>query len=122
MRVLYVEDNLVNALLLEEALHLDGGYELRVAEDAQEALDLAREWHPDVLVLDAHLPGVSGYELLQQLRQQPGCADLPAFMCSGDSDAGDLERAAAAGFRGYWPKPVDIDLMLADLEQLRSGR
>ncbi|HET9645131.1 MAG TPA: response regulator [Burkholderiaceae bacterium] len=121
MRVLYVEDNLVNALLLEEALRLEGGFELRVAEDAQEALELAREWQPDVLVLDAHLPGVSGYDLLQQLRVQPGCADLPAFMCSGDSEARDLERAAAAGFRGYWPKPVDIDLMLADLQQLRSG-
>ena len=61
------------------------GIELRLAEDADEALDIVREWVPDVLVLDAHLPGMNGFELLQTLRVLPGMQSVPAFMCSADA-------------------------------------
>jgi PAS domain S-box-containing protein len=119
LRMLYVEDNRINALLFEEAIRLRGGVELRVAEDGEEALALVAQWLPDVLVLDAHLPGMSGYELLRALRHVPGLEEAPAFMCSADAMPDDVQRAKAAGFHGYWTKPIDIARVMQDLDALR---
>ncbi|HEX6364410.1 MAG TPA: ATP-binding protein [Albitalea sp.] len=121
LRLLYVEDNHINALLFEQALRMHDGVELRLAENGTEALDQVREWQPDVLVLDAHLPGMDGFELLDELRQRPGLDRVPAFMCSADAMPDDVERAALAGFAGYWPKPIDIARILLDLDRVRAG-
>jgi PAS domain S-box-containing protein len=121
MRMLYVEDNRINALLFEETLKLRGHIELRVAEDGEEAHAIASEWRPDVLVLDAHLPGLTGFEVLQQLRRLPGLADVPAFMCSADAMPEDVQRALAAGFIGYWTKPIDVHKVMADLDVLQQS-
>jgi PAS domain S-box-containing protein len=117
-RLLYVEDNRINALLFEETLRMHTNVDLRIAEDGDEALEMARNAWPDVLVLDANLPGLSGYEVLEQLRLVPGLATVPAFMCSADAMPEDVARARAAGFRGYWTKPLDIQQVLADLQAL----
>lgn len=105
-RVLYVEDDRVTSLLFAEALRREPRLALRVAESPDEALALVRHWPPQVLVVDAQLPGMSGHELLPLLRALPGMAEVPAFMCSADNDAAALTRALASGFQGYWPKPV----------------
>jgi signal transduction histidine kinase/CheY-like chemotaxis protein len=118
LRVLYVEDNRINAILFEEAMRLQSGIALLVAEDGAEALALAPGWQPQVLVLDAHLPDMNGYELLAHLRDLPALARTPAYMCSADAQDDDLQRARAAGFAGYWTKPIDIARVLADLRPL----
>ena len=118
MRMLYVEDNRINALLFEQIAQLRPNVELRVAEDGRSAIEAARDWPPDVLVLDAHLPDVNGVDLLATLRALPGLAAVPAFMCSADSQPADLRRADDAGFSGYWPKPIAIAGVLADLDAL----
>ncbi len=118
MRLLYVEDNRLNALLFEEALRVHANVHLRVAGDAQEALAIVREWQPDILVLDAQLPGTNGFELLHQLRQQPGLATVPAIMCSADTFPEEVERARLAGFIKFWPKPINLAQIFRDLHQL----
>ncbi len=115
LRMLYVEDNRVNAMLFSAMLTQRGGVELHIAEDAAEALALVVGWTPDVLVLDANLPDMSGYELLGALRSQLGLTLIPAFMCSADAQAEDIARAMNSGFTGFWPKPIDIRQVLADL-------
>ena len=120
LRVLYVEDNRINALLFEQAFGTQPGIELRIAEDGQQALDLARGWTPDVLVLDAHLPGMSGFEALTALRALPGLQQTPAYMCSADAMPEDVARARDAGFAGYWTKPIDIQQVLGELGALRD--
>ncbi|MDE2402735.1 MAG: PAS domain S-box protein [Burkholderiales bacterium] len=109
LHVLYVEDNRINAMLFEEALRPYSQLSLDIAEDGQMALDMARDKNPDVLVLDAHLPGMSGFDVLKALRTDlPHLASTPAYMCSADAMPDDLARAKAAGFVGYWTKPIDI--------------
>ncbi|MGC4060161.1 MAG: PAS domain S-box protein [Aquabacterium sp.] len=108
LRVLYVEDNRINAMLFEEALRPFPQINLALAEDGQMALEMAQDNAPDVLVLDAHLPGMSGFEVLRALRALPELATAPAFMCSADAMPEDVARAKAAGFAGYWTKPIDI--------------
>jgi CheY-like chemotaxis protein len=120
MKLLYVEDNRINAILFEEALKVAGGFELQVAEDGEQALALVEHWQPEVLVLDSHLPDTNGIALLQRLRALPACASLPAYMCSADALQEDIDRALAAGFRGYWTKPLDLQRLLADLQALRG--
>ena len=123
MRVLYVEDDRINVLLFEETLKLQGdAHELRVAEDAQQAVQTAREWLPEVLVIDAHLPDAHGIDLLKRLRELPECATTPAFMCSADAQPEDVAAAQAAGFTGYWTKPIDIDRIGAELAALDKAR
>ncbi len=120
MRLLYVEDNRINALLFEEAMRVLGGFDLRVAEDGAAALDLVRAWSPEVLVLDANLPDMSGFEVLRRLRELPSLAKVPAYMCSADAMPEDIQRARDAGFEGYWTKPIEMAILSADLEALRQ--
>jgi CheY-like chemotaxis protein len=122
LRILYVEDNRINAILFEEAIRLRKGIELRLAEDGIEAIDHVRGWTPDVLVLDANLPGMNGFELLGALRCKPGLSEVPAFMCSADGMPEDMERAAATGFNGYWSKPINIAKILRDLDDICAAR
>lgn len=117
-RVLYAEDDRVAALLFTEALRERTDYEVQVAEDGAEALAIVRDWCPDVLVLDAHLPDTTGLDLLARLRQLTGLARVPAFVCSADEHGDDQRRHLAAGFCGYWVKPIDRQRLLADLDRL----
>ncbi len=119
LRLLYVEDNRINALLFEEAMRVLGSCELRVAEDGAEALELVRDWTPEVLVVDAHLPDMSGHEVLRRLRERAELAGAPAYMCSADAMPEDLARAREAGFDGYWTKPIELGVVAAELEALR---
>lgn len=121
LRVLYVEDNRINAMLFEEALRPYEQIELDIAEDGQSALSIAQEKLPHVLVLDAHLPGMSGFEVLQVLRKLPGLDQVPAYMCSADAMPEDVARAKAEGFTGYWTKPIDIVEVTTELCRLAAS-
>jgi PAS domain S-box-containing protein len=118
LRVLYVEDNRINALLFEEALRGYDYLHLAVAEDGQVAMSVAREFKPEVLVVDAHLPGMSGFEVLRALRTLPGLKEAPAYMCSADALPEDIARAHEEGFVGYWTKPIDIPEVVNTLSAL----
>lgn len=96
--------------------------ELGIAEDGQMALSMARETAPEVLVLDAHLPGMSGFQVLEALRALPELADVPAYMCSADAMPEDLAKAKKAGFAGYWTKPIDITAVTTELRRLADSR
>lgn len=107
VRVLYVEDDRINALLFAESLRGDATFELRVAEDGTEALTIAGTWAPHLLVLDGHLPDTDGLALLPVLRALPGLAHVTAVMYSADCADEDKSRARAAGFDDYWCKPME---------------
>ncbi len=115
MRVLYVDDDRINVLLFEEMCRLAGGIDVASAGSGAEALALAPEFHPQVLVLDLHLPDTNGYTLLSPLRQATGDSRTPAFLCTASELSEVGSKAAAAGFHGCWIKPVVLSAMLADL-------
>jgi CheY-like chemotaxis protein len=114
-RVLYVEDDRVAVLLFVEALRGAPEFEVEVAESGAEALQLAARWHPDVLVLDAHLPDTTGLTLLTHLRTLPGLQRVPAFICSADALMADDLGPSSGDIAGCWLKPVQRAQMLADL-------
>lgn len=121
LRMLYVEDDRINATLFSAAVQLQGSFELRVAEDSEEAPALVSDWTPVVLALDAQLSDTNAFDLLRTLRQQPSLSRTPAFMCSADSMPADLKRAAEVGFSGYWTKPVEIARIVADIRRVMGS-
>lgn len=125
-RLLYVEDNAVNAMLLRSALALRPGVQLDVVEDAAQALALLDKdgtRPPDMLLLDMNLPDATGTELLQRVRERAHCRLIPAIAVSADAAPASVRAAREAGFGGYWTKPLDLARMLAELDRwLTEGR
>jgi signal transduction histidine kinase/CheY-like chemotaxis protein len=117
-RVLYVEDNPINVLLMEAIIDQRPGVRLQVAGSVAQGLAAALADPPDLLLLDMQLPDGDGATLLQALRAHPRLQAVPAVAVSAAARADDLLRAREVGFTAYWTKPVVVDDVLAGLDQL----
>jgi CheY-like chemotaxis protein len=111
--VLYVEDNPTNVLLVERVLALRPAVELLVAMRGDEGFDLAVTHRPDLILLDLHLPDMSGELLLSQLQTNPATCTVPVVVVSADAMADNIARLRAAGAVGYLTKPFDLAELLA---------
>lgn len=121
MHLLYVDDDRINLLLFEHACASVGALQLSTAASGQEALAVARECRPDLLLLDLHLPDTDGHALLQALRAECTAPHAPAFLCTADDNAEVRQAAQAAGFAGCWSKPVDSQTLRRELAALNIG-
>lgn len=119
--VLYVEDDAVNAILMEAICGMDGGIEVHIAPDGASAVAFSKRKAPDLLLLDMHLPDTDGISLLAALRAIDGMQHVPAIMVSAAARSDDIERARQGGFQSYWTKPLDVDLTLGEIKRLLSG-
>jgi signal transduction histidine kinase/CheY-like chemotaxis protein len=110
--VLYIEDDRVNRLLVEQALAPWPGIELRMAGDGAEGLQMARALQPlrrpTLVLLDMHLPDMSGLALLRLLRAQAAGHAPPVVMLSADDGRDEIHQALQAGASDYWTKPLDL--------------
>jgi two-component system OmpR family response regulator len=119
VRVLYIDDDRVQALLFGEVCRVVGLTDLEVACDGAEALHGLRgawaPWLPDLLVIDLHLPDTDGLQLLPALRAAlaEACvhAAVPAVLCTADEPDLVAAQARAAGFDDCWTKPVTPELL-----------
>jgi PAS domain S-box-containing protein len=107
-KILYIEDNLSNLILVEEMLAEQPGIELLTAMQGGLGLDLARQHMPDLILLDLHLPDLRGHEVLARLRQDETTRDIPVVVISADATARQIQRLMATGARSYLTKPLDI--------------
>jgi two-component system cell cycle response regulator DivK len=106
-RVLVVEDNEMNMKLFREVL-LATGYRTLEATTGGEAIELAAEHAPDLVLMDIQLPDLDGVEALNRLRADERTAGIPVLAVTAQAMYGDHERFLAAGFDGYVSKPVDV--------------
>ena len=120
-RVLYIEDNEVNQLLMEGMLAQRPNIELSMAGLPLQGLAMALAQPPDLLLLDIQLPGMSGFEVLRELRSHPETSDLPVVAVSANALDSDREQAAQAGFADYITKPIDLPRLLAVVDRLLAG-
>jgi signal transduction histidine kinase/ActR/RegA family two-component response regulator len=116
MRVLYVEDNATNRAVMQAFFQSQATWELLLADDGKSGLALARDAHPDVIVLDIHLPDLDGHEVLQALRADPATAAIPVLALTADARPEERERGLRAGFSAYLTKPVVFAELVAALE------
>ena len=106
--VLYIEDNLANLRLVERILASDPTVELVAAMQGRLGVDLAREHHPALILLDLHLPDLAGDEVLRQLRDDPATRGIPVAILSADATPGQIRRLLAEGAHSYLTKPLDV--------------
>ncbi len=120
-RVLYVEDNPVNTLLVQQALAAYPGVQLLTAETGADGLELARRDRPDLVLLDMNLPDLSGLEVLERLKADPQTCALPVVALSAADEGADVERARRAGVADYWAKPIVLESFLAGVARQLAG-
>ncbi len=103
-RVLVVDDE-PDVLLLCRLNLQQRGHELLEAADGSTALEIARELHPDVIVLDLMLPGISGYDVLEALQRDPETTNIPVLVLTAKSLRADRERSHGLGASAFLTKP-----------------
>jgi PAS domain S-box-containing protein len=110
--LLYIEDNPANLRLVEDILRFHTNFAVMSALDGAQGIALARQHHPDVILMDMNLPGISGAEAQHVLRADPDTADIPVIALTANAMPHDVKAAIAAGFFRYITKPIDIDELL----------
>jgi CheY-like chemotaxis protein len=118
---LYIEDNPVNALLMEIMLEDVPELRLLLASRPDEGLEIARRESLDLVLLDIQMPEMDGFEVLKHLRADPRTGALPIIAVSANARPDDIARAHAAGFSAYLTKPVDLDLLLHTVRAALAG-
>lgn len=108
VKILYIEDSPSNRLLVQRILFVEG-YEVLEAEDGIIGIEIARQEHPDLILMDMNLPDVDGYEMTRRICATPELADIPIVAMTANVMEGDREKTLDAGCVGYIPKPIDVD-------------
>jgi PAS domain S-box-containing protein len=115
--LLYIEDNPVNLLLVEELLRMRPGISFHAASTGLAGVAQAGRLLPDLILIDIQLPDIDGFEVLRHLRQQEGTAATPCIALSANAMPEDVQRARSAGFCDYWTKPIVFADFLAALDE-----
>lgn len=119
--VLIVDDDEQIRRLVMRLLAHEGMRPLEAAEGTT-ALAVMKREHPDLILLDVLMPGMSGYDMLQRVQDQHGVGTIPVIMFSGQPDE-SAERAAEHGAQAFLGKPVDPQALIASTKQLiRASR
>jgi two-component system CheB/CheR fusion protein len=120
-KVLVVDDNVDAAEAIATLLQFSG-YHIDVAHDPQAALETAARERPDLVLLDIGLPGMTGYEVAQRMREGGAGRRTKIVALTGYGQEQDNEQAKAAGFSAYLVKPVDADQLTALVNELTDER
>ena len=116
-RVLVVEDNELNLKLFCDLLRAHG-HDVLPLRDGRDVLAQAREFAPDLVITDIHLPHVSGYDLIVSLKGDDSLSAVPIMAVTAYAGKGDEERIRDAGAEGYLAKPVSIGPFMAAVKAL----
>ncbi len=119
--VLYVEDDPVNAMLMQGIVELRPGCRLHVARSGAEARRFVAAQHVDLLLCDLRLPDVAGDALLAQLHEAGLAAGVPALLVTAEAEYTAADLARRGGFDGFWSKPLDVAATLRSLERWLGG-
>jgi two-component system, cell cycle response regulator DivK len=118
--ILIVDDNRRNLVLARDVLN-HHGYRTLEAETAEDGLALARAHRPALVLMDVQMPDMDGVQALQRLRADAVTAAIPVAAFTAFAMRDDRERFLAAGFDGYFEKPLDIHAFPADVAAMLSG-
>jgi PAS domain S-box-containing protein len=120
--VLSIEDNSSNFRLIEAILQHRPNIKLEGVTQGSVGLDLARQHHFDLILLDLHLPDITGYEVLCRLRGSPQTCDIPIVVISADATATQIKRLLDARANFYLTKPLDVKEILQTIDTVLKER
>jgi CheY-like chemotaxis protein len=115
--ILLVEDNELNWDMLSRRLKRKG-YQVVVAIDGQQGLDMARSEAPDLILMDMSLPVVDGWEATRRLKSAPETRSIPIIALTAHAMANDRQEALDAGCDDYEGKPIEFDRLLSKIQVL----
>lgn len=116
-RILLVEDNELNRDMLSRRLQRRG-FELLLAVDGQQGLDICRAQRPDLVLLDMSLPVKDGWQVASEMKADPALSGIPIVALTAHAMADDRQRALAAGCDDYDTKPVELPRLLDKIAAL----
>jgi CheY-like chemotaxis protein len=114
-KILLVEDNEMNRDMLSRRL-LKKGYDVVMAVDGEQALEMARAEAPDLILMDISLPGLDGWEATRRLKARPETQAIPIIALTAHAMAGDREKCLEAGCDDYDTKPVEFPRLLEKIQ------
>ncbi|NPV57579.1 MAG: response regulator [Anaerolineae bacterium] len=114
-RILVIEDNPDNLQLVRFLLE-QAGHQVMGAMDGRMGGELTRAVHPDLVLIDLTIPGIDGWTLARQLKDDPTTAHIPLLALTAHTLPGDRKKALDAGCDGYISKPLDIGAFVATVE------
>lgn len=120
-RILYVEDDETNRILVRKILRASG-YEVLEAEDGLKGVDVAIAELPDLILMDMNMPGLDGYEASTKIKSISELKNTPIIAVTANVTEGDRQRSLISGCDGYISKPIDIDTFVSDLETYMDGK
>jgi two-component system cell cycle response regulator DivK len=116
-KILLVEDNEMNRDMLSRRL-VRNGYEVSIAMDGQQGVDMALSERPDLILMDMSLPVIDGWEATRRVRANDATRQIPVIALTAHAMAGDREKAMEAGCDDYDTKPVEITRLLGKIAAL----
>ena len=116
-KILYIEDNEDNVYMLSRRLGRRG-YEVVVAGDGAQGVEMARVQSPALILMDLSLPVLDGWQATRQLKADPDTKDIPVIALTAHAMAGDREKALAAGCDDFDTKPVEMSRLLGKITAL----
>lgn len=119
-RILLVEDDEMNRDMLSRRL-VKRGYDVTIATDGEQGVDLARTGSPDLILMDMSLPVMDGWTATRTLKDDEATAGIPVIALTAHAMAGDQEKALAAGCDDFDTKPIELTRLLDKIEALLVG-
>ena len=120
IRVMLVEDNEMNRDMLSRRLARKG-FEVLLAADGEEALEVTRRERPDLVLMDMNLPVKDGWTTVREMREDPQLRDIPVIALTAHAMSDDRQKALDAGCDDYETKPLDFARLLGKMEALLSA-
>ena len=118
--ILIVEDNELNRDMLSRRLRTRG-YDVLLAVDGEDGIDVARTSAPDLILMDMSLPVVDGWEATRRLKATPALKHIPVIALTAHAMSSDREKALEAGCAEYDTKPIELPRLLGKMEALLGG-
>ena len=120
-RILITDDSQLNAELLEA--HLEGtGFDTKIVSNGDDALKAAKEWKPDVILLDVMMPKISGFEVCRRLRADANTQGIGVLMITALDQPTDVEQAVSSGTDDFITKPINKTELLLRVRALLESR
>jgi CheY-like chemotaxis protein len=116
-----VEDNPANVTFMKDLVSTFEDIDMLAVPTAEMGVELARVRHPEVIIMDINLPGMSGIDALRALRTYPETKDIPVIALTAAASERDKQRGMQAGFYRYLTKPVNVDEFVTAVEALLAA-
>jgi two-component system, cell cycle response regulator DivK len=120
-KILLVEDNEMNRDMLSRRLQKKG-YEVLIATDGQQGVEMAQAQAPDLILMDMSLPVLDGWEATRRLKAESATEKIPVIALTAHAMTGDRDKALDAGCDDYDTKPVDLPRLLEKIQSLLEKR